>query len=494
MTMITRMIAVLCLACSASGGPEKYGAEHAQLTPAEVLASLLLSADQSAAFNPANLAGSRPASSMRSPMRSPMRIPITASRPATLMSDEAPAEAPPAKTKITDLKEGAEFMGKVSAVAVYGLFVDFGAETDGLLHVSEISADRLPPGELEKMFSEGDDVKVTVKQIDAEGQKVSLATPDKIKSSILQFEDLEIGMEMEGTVKSTISFGAFVDIGAVADGLLHVSELGTGEFVDDASKVVSPGDKFKCFIKSLNPDKNQIGLGNKEKKSAGPRGGGGGGGRGIAKEALQKYADMDEQEYVVAKVRNIMDFGAFCTLEPGVDGLLHISQISEDRVDYVDDALSIGDEVQVRITNVDMKKKQIGLSMLEWKEAAEGGEESGGYNPDDFWTQAAEVRVPKDYDPAGEFFAMPIDSEGISPIAAAWARDDTALKAKALKKKALHVKNEKSVQFLTGNSRRRARIEPTERLSYVAPKEDETEEKKEEAKESEEEPVELVDA
>merc|ERR1719238_126316 len=133
--------------------------------------------------------------------------------------------------------------------------------------------------------------------------------------------DLEVGAMVEGTIKSVMTYGAFVDIGASTDGLLHVSEI-ANEYVKDANDKLSAGDAVTVRIKSVNVDKNQVALTAKDPNAApAPRGGGG----RKARADLSEFADADEKEFVSGTVSSIADFGAFVTIKEGVDGLLHIS-------------------------------------------------------------------------------------------------------------------------------------------------------------------------
>ena len=186
-------------------------------------------------------------------------------------------------------------------------------------------------------------------------------------------EELEMGMEVEGKIKSVMSYGAFVDIGAATDGLLHVSEI-SNEFVKDATEKLTAGDSITCKVKSVNLEKSQLALTCKEPRAPrAPRG---------PKADLTEFESADEKEFITGKVNTITDFGAFVTIKEGVDGLVHISQIQDGGVSKVEDVLSVGQEVQVRVTSVDKAKRRIGLSMRAWVEQSEaekrGGRGGGG--------------------------------------------------------------------------------------------------------------------
>lgn len=156
----------------------------------------------------------------------------------------------------------------------------------------------------------------------------------------------EVGKEYEGTVKSLTSFGAFVDIGGI-DGLVHISELSWGR-IKHPSEVVNVGDKITVYIIALDKEKNKISLGYK-KASENPW--------EIVKNTIH-VGDV-----VRVKVVRIVPFGAFAEVIPYVDGLIHISQISTERIDKVASALSIGESVDAKVIAIDLENKKISLSI-----------------------------------------------------------------------------------------------------------------------------------
>lgn len=157
---------------------------------------------------------------------------------------------------------------------------------------------------------------------------------------------LEIGQQYIGTVKSLTSYGAFVDLGGV-DGMIHISELSWTR-IKHPSEVVNVGDVVTVYIRDLDPEKKKISLGYRKAEDN-------------PWEIFQsKYAVGDAVE---AKIVGMTAFGAFAQILPGVDGLIHISQIADRRIDKPQDELKIGQEVKVKITNVDAENKRISLSI-----------------------------------------------------------------------------------------------------------------------------------
>lgn len=175
------------------------------------------------------------------------------------------------------------------------------------------------------------------------------------------WETAEIGKKYTGTVKSLTSYGAFVDIGGI-DGMIHISELSWGR-IKHPSEVVKVGDTVEVYIKDLDREKGKISLGYKNTEDN-------------PWEILKR--DYPEGTVTEATIVGMTDFGAFANILPGIDGLIHISQISTERIEKPQDVLKIGDKVTVKITKIDFDKKRISLSireLLEDKKSEEATEE-----------------------------------------------------------------------------------------------------------------------
>jgi len=250
------------------------------------------------------------------------------------------------------------------------------------------------------------------------------------KSAKTPLEELEAGVEVEGKIRSVMSYGAFVDIGATTDGLLHVSEI-CNEFVKDATEKLTAGDTVKCRIKAINLEKQQLALSCKDPNAAPARGERR---ERKARPDLSEFEGADPKEFITGKVNSITDFGAFVTLKEGVDGLVHISSIQEGGVGKVEDVLSIGQEVQVRITQVDKSKRRIGLSMLAWSEEGEQRQRRGGGGGGGGATGFGEA--DKEFHmTAEELEGLAVGDEFDSPFEAAFARAALVTEAKTTKKK-----------------------------------------------------------
>ncbi len=175
--------------------------------------------------------------------------------------------------------------------------------------------------------------------------RVILAAEKKEKEDKF-WAECEVGKEYTGTVKSLTSFGAFVDIGGV-DGLVHISELSWNK-ISHPSEIVKEGDVLQVYVKDINPETKKISLGYKKAED---------------NPWVIAQTKFNVGDVVKAKIVRILPFGAFAQLMPNVDGLIHISQIADRRIEKPEDVLTIGEEVDVKITDIDWDAKKISLSI-----------------------------------------------------------------------------------------------------------------------------------
>ena len=190
------------------------------------------------------------------------------------------------------------------------------------------------------------------------GDRRQLLVAERAEKQKELFAKLKVGDVIEGTVKNVTDFGAFIDLGG-ADGLLHISEMSWGR-VENPKKVFTVGETLKVLIKEINGDKIALSLKFPE-----------------ANPWLTAAEDFAVGNVVKGKVARMTDFGAFVELAPGVDALLHVSQISRDHVEKPADVLSIGQEIEAKIVDFDEADRKISLSMkaLAQNTAAEAAEE-----------------------------------------------------------------------------------------------------------------------
>ena len=280
-----------------------------------------------------------------------------ATPPAEEASYQAPAEETPGRPRrVKDLAPGMELEGRVTSIALYGIFVDIGVGRDGLVHISEMSDTRIEsPSDLVKI---GDTVKVRVKSVEPDGRRISLTMRTKERSAEprsgrgkkkpeVDYEKLaalRVGDNVEGTVTGMAPFGVFVDIGVGKDGLVHVSELAEGR-VEKAEDVVQVGQTYTFKVLEVDAAGARISLSLRRAQ------------RG------QKLQQLEKGQILEGTISGLAPFGAFVDIGVGRDGLVHISELSNTHVARVEDVVKVGDRVQVRVLDVDPQSKRISLSL-----------------------------------------------------------------------------------------------------------------------------------
>jgi small subunit ribosomal protein S1 len=264
-----------------------------------------------------------------------------------------------AKGKLMEeLAEGQVRRGTVRSVMDFGAFVDLGG-VDGLLHVSELSFRR--GNKASDFVKVGDSIDVKVLRIDRETGKLSLSL--KAARGVDPWVDVEtkyaVGSQITGRVTKVENFGAFIEVEEGVEGLLPVSEI-SWQRVKHPSDVVREGDTVRLVVLSVDQIARKMSF---SLKQAGPD---------PWKEVNDKYAtDM----VVPGTVTRTVDFGAFVELEPGLEGLVHISELSDKQVRQTTDVVKTGQPVQVRILEIDKEARRIGLSI---KSASHAAAASGG--------------------------------------------------------------------------------------------------------------------
>ncbi|MBI3625547.1 MAG: 30S ribosomal protein S1 [Candidatus Rokubacteria bacterium] len=258
------------------------------------------------------------------------------------------------------LHEGMALTGTIKNITDYGAFVDLGG-IDGLLHVTDMSWGRI--GHPSEIFQVGDQVEVVVLHFDKETSRVSLGYKQKSSDP---WEIVEtrypVGSKVVGRVVSLTNYGAFVELEAGVEGLVHVSEMSWTRRVRHPSKLVNIGDQVEVMVLDVNKATKRISLGMKQVEP-------------------DPWVTIEERytpgTRVQGKVRNLTDFGAFVELEPGVDGLLHISDMSWTRnIGHPSELLKKGQQIETLILNVDREAKRISLGLKQiqpdpWEMVAE---------------------------------------------------------------------------------------------------------------------------
>ena len=243
---------------------------------------------------------------------------------------------------------GARVSGKVVNLTTYGAFVEIAPGVEGLVHISEFSWTKRV-ARASDMLNVGDEVQVVVLSIDMENQKIALGirqTQDNPWDTIQ--ERYPVGSKIKGKVRNFTAYGAFVELEEGIDGMIHISDMSWTRKVVHPSEVLQKGQEVEAVVLDVNAKEQRISLGLKQAQVD------------PWSEIAAKYT---VGSVVKGKVSKIASFGAFVELEDGVDGLVHISQISDQRIDKVRDALEVGQEVEARVMKVDRAERRIGLSI-----------------------------------------------------------------------------------------------------------------------------------
>ncbi len=248
---------------------------------------------------------------------------------------------------LTHLEEGAVLTGTVKNLTDYGAFVDLGG-IDGLLHITDMSWGRLThPRDLVNV---GDQIQVKVLKFDREKQRVSLGfkqlTPDPWLDAT---ERYPIGARVHGRVISVTDYGAFIELEQGIEGLVHVSEMTWSKRMKHPSKLVNVGDQVEAVVLNVNPQERRISLGLKQLDTN-------------PWESLHEKFPVGSS--VEGKVRNLTDFGAFIEIEDGIDGLVHVSNLSwTKRVKHPSEVLKKGDKVKAIVLAIEPDNRRLSLGV-----------------------------------------------------------------------------------------------------------------------------------
>lgn len=243
---------------------------------------------------------------------------------------------------------GSRVQGKVVNLAAYGAFVEIAPGIEGLVHISEFSWTKRV-ARASDMLNVGDEIMVQVLSVDSENQKIALGirqTQENPWDSVM--DRYPVGSRVKGKVRNWTQYGAFVELEDGIDGMIHVTDLSWTRRPAHPSECLQKGQEVEAIVLDVNPKEQRISLGLKQAQTD------------PWAEIASKYA---VGAIIKGKVSKVASFGAFVELEEGVDGLVHISQISDQRIEKVKDALQIGQEVEARVVKVDRGERRIGLSI-----------------------------------------------------------------------------------------------------------------------------------
>ncbi len=256
---------------------------------------------------------------------------------------------------------GAKVKGKVVNVMSYGVFVRLEDGIEGLVHISEMSwTKRLAhPGE---MVNLGDEIEVVVLNVNKEKQEISLGLKQtQTNPWAIASQKYPAGAVVTAKVRSLTNFGAFVEVEPGIDGMIHISDLSWTRKHSHPGEALKKGQEIKCVVLEVNEEKRRISLGIKQ-LTEDP----------WIRAIPEKYIPG---HIIRGKVAKLTNFGAFVELEPELEGLLHISELADHKIDKPQDIVKVGDEVEVKILKVDTDSRKIGLSLRRVQWAAEEQEE-----------------------------------------------------------------------------------------------------------------------
>jgi len=252
---------------------------------------------------------------------------------------------------------GARVKGTVVNVMNYGVFVRLEEGIEGLVHISEMSWTRrlAHPSE---MLNLGDETEVVVLNINKEKREISLGLKQtEINPWTIASQKYPVGTIVTTKVRSLTNFGVFVEIESGIDGMIHISDLSWTKKFNRPSEMLEKGQEVKCVVLEVDEQKHRVSLGVKQ-MSEDP----------WIRAIPEKYIPGQIIKGTVTKLTN---FGAFVELEPDLEGLLHISELADHKVDKPSDVVKLGDEVEVKILRIDPESRKIGLSLRRAQWAAE---------------------------------------------------------------------------------------------------------------------------
>ncbi len=260
---------------------------------------------------------------------------------------------------------GTNVSGEIVSIKDYGIFVELNDGIEGLVHVSEVSWTN-PKGPI-KGHNVGDTIEAQVLEVDVENKRISLGLKQLLDNPWDALEaKYPVGKEVEGKIKAVVDFGAFVDLGDDVDALIHVSDVSWTKKNVNPNDEFKVGDSIKAMVLTVDKDNSKFCLGIKQ----------------LAEDPWKKIDQrMPVGNVVEGEIVRVTDFGAFVELETGIEGLIHISELADERVEKPEDVVKVGDKVNALVMSIDKDDKKIALSKKNAANADLGGyskEEAGG--------------------------------------------------------------------------------------------------------------------
>ncbi len=255
--------------------------------------------------------------------------------------------------------------GVVKNIADFGAFIDLGG-IDGLLHITDMSHGRI--GHPSDMVSIDQEIEVMVLNIDYEREKIALGMKQMMPSPWDNVEEkYSVGSTVKGKVVNVMSYGAFVKLEEGIEGLVHISEMSWTKRISHPNELVQIGDEINVVVLGIDKDKQEISLGMKQTQ------------RNPWEDVAQRYP---EGSLIKGRVRNLTNYGAFIELEEGIDGLLHVSDMSWTRkISHPNEMLEKGQEIECRVLSVDQERRRIALGLKQLEEDPWASDIPSRYQP-----------------------------------------------------------------------------------------------------------------
>ena len=243
---------------------------------------------------------------------------------------------------------GSRIKGKVVNLVPYGAFIEIEEGVEGLVHITELSWTKRinKPGEVLKV---GDEVEAVILGMQKDDQKISLGVRQlEANPWDMAMHNYPVGARVRGKVRNLTTYGAFVELEEGIDGMIHVSDMSWTRKINHPSEMLKKGDEIDAIVIEVDPSQQRISLGMKQLQED-------------VWKNINNYFKIGD--IVTGKVSKITSYGAFVELKNDIDGLVHISQVSEDHIDKIKDVLSNDQEVTARVIKIDPEERRIGLSI-----------------------------------------------------------------------------------------------------------------------------------
>ncbi len=260
---------------------------------------------------------------------------------------------------------GAQVNGKVVSITDYGVFVELEEGVEGLVHISEMSWSK-KPRHPSKVVAVGDEIDVQVLNVEADTKRISLGMKQLQPNpwDVVE-ESYPVGAVIEGKIKNITDFGIFIGIEEGIDGLIHVSDLSWTERIKHPSEKYAKGETIQAVVLKIDKENERFSLGVKQ----------------LEPDPWQAAANnYPIGSTVEGTITNVTDFGVFVQLEEGIEGLVHVSEISRDKVKTPVGMFTVADTLQAMVINVSADDRKIGLSV----KALEEKDENGGKVPEEY--------------------------------------------------------------------------------------------------------------